>query len=123
MAVAILSTVTAMALFGMSSVFGAGQLAADQRNAQQLCQTHAAARAAGVEFRSATPEGLLEELSAGVRGQGVWSAAEFRFHVDPDNRRAVVRRCEYDAATGTLTLRGSGPDASRRLKEQLSSDN
>jgi prepilin-type N-terminal cleavage/methylation domain-containing protein len=104
-AIAILSTVAAIAVVAMSSSISVSQEAVEFRNAQQLCDTHAAAKSAGAAFHSSTPQGLLEELGMGIRGQGPWAMTEFRLHIAPDKREAVLDRCRFDPVTGMLTVR------------------
>jgi prepilin-type N-terminal cleavage/methylation domain-containing protein len=104
-ALAILSTVAAIAVVAMSNPLSVSQEAVEFRNARQLCETHAAAKAAGAEFHSSTPEGLLEELDAGIRGQGPWEMTEFRLRIRPEHREAVLGHCRFDPVTKTLSVR------------------
>jgi prepilin-type N-terminal cleavage/methylation domain-containing protein len=105
MTIAVLSTLAAVAVVSLSGFVEAGREAATLRNAQQLCQLHAAALAAGVEFQNASAQGILEELMEGRRGRGQFAASEFRLPMDEDQKRPVLRLCLYDAASGTLRLR------------------
>ncbi len=104
-AIAILSTIAAMAVFALSSPLAASREAVEFRNATQFCDTHMAARAAGAEFQSTTIEGLLDELADGIYGKGAWAQTEFRLNIAPGDRLAVLRRCQYDAGTGSYVVR------------------
>lgn len=105
MAIAVISTLAAVAIVSLSGFMEAGREAATLRNAQQLCQLHSAAVAAGVEFRNASAQGILEDLVEGRRGRGQFAGSEFRLPLDEDLKRPVLRLCLYDAASGTLCLR------------------
>jgi prepilin-type N-terminal cleavage/methylation domain-containing protein len=105
MALGVISMLAAVALFNLTNIMGAGKEAATQRNAQQFCDTYAAARAAGAEFKCAGASGILDELIAGKRGQGQFSTSEFRLPLAHDDRRAVLKMCTYDAMTGNINLR------------------
>jgi len=105
MSIAVISTLAAVAIVNLSSLTDAGREAATLRNAQQFCQLHAAALAAGVEFRNASAQGILEELMEGRRGRGQFAASEFRLPMVEDQKRLVLRLCLYDPVSGRLRLR------------------
>ena len=105
MALAVISMLAAMVIFNLSDVTTAGKQAASLRNAQELCEIHAAARAAGVQFRAVTDDGILDELIEGRKGQGVFATSEFRLPLGQKEKQAVLKQCAYDARTGILSLR------------------
>ena len=105
MALAVVSMLAAVAIFNLSSIVGAGKESAALRNAQQFCETYAAARAAGAEFKCAGAAGILDELIAGKKGQGQFSTSVFRLPLDRDDRRGVLKMCTYDPTTGSISLR------------------
>ena len=108
MTVAVLTTLAAVAMLNLSGVVEAGREAADLRNAQQYCQIHAAARAAGVKFTAASQAGILDELIEGRRGVGVLATSEFRFPLGLSEKHAVLRLIAYDPVNGTIELRSNG---------------
>ena len=105
MALAIISMIAAVAIFNLSGVVDAGRQAASLRNAQQFCQTYAAAKAAGAQFSTAAAAGILDELIQGKKGRGQFAASEFRLPVADEEKTALLKLCEFDPMTGNIELR------------------
>ena len=105
MAMAVISTLAAVAIFNFSSIVDQGRDASAMRNAQQFRDTYAAAKAAGAKFSTANVTGILEELIAGKKGNGLFASSEFRLPVDHRDKKAILKLCEYDAVSGLIALR------------------
>jgi prepilin-type N-terminal cleavage/methylation domain-containing protein len=105
MALAVISMLAAVAIFNLTNVMDAGKDAAATRNAHQFCHLYAAAKASGVQFFSNGAAGILDELTEGKRGRGGFSTTEFRLPLDESEKQAVLKRCDYDALTGTVLLK------------------
>lgn len=103
MAVAVISMITAMALFGMTSFMDGSKESVTRKNAQSFAQMVAAARAVGIEFKLNTKEGILAELVQGIQGKGAFADITFRLNLGDGERAGVLRVCTLDA-TGHIRI-------------------
>jgi prepilin-type N-terminal cleavage/methylation domain-containing protein len=103
MAVAIISMIAAMAVFGLSGLTDRSKETVVRRNAQSFAQMVANARAAGVEFRATTMEGIMAELAEGRNGAGVFSDTKFSLSIAVDARAEVLRICTLEP-TGLIRV-------------------
>jgi prepilin-type N-terminal cleavage/methylation domain-containing protein len=106
--VALLSCLAAVAIFSLSDVTGASTVAKSRRNAQSFCQTYASARAAGADFRSATKEGILDELIEGKAGRGAFRTSRFQFPIAVQEKAALLEFCKFEPGSGMLLFHYQG---------------
>ncbi len=104
-AMAIISMLSAVAMFGLSDVNGAARTAKSKRNAQSICSLFQSARSVGVNFNSDTKEGILEELIKGKSGKGALSTSVFQLSLEGEEKASALAYCKFDMASNALLFR------------------
>jgi hypothetical protein len=92
-AVAVIGILAAMAVFQISRVRAAAEIAKDQKNAQQIVSMYHSARAMGVNFDGANKKATIANVIAGgVVRRGVFEGTFFglpQLSVDEQDRAAI----------------------------------
>ena len=103
-AMAIISMLSAVAMFSLSDVNGAARSAKSKRNAQSICSLFQSARSVGVEFNSTSKEGILDELIKGKSGKGALSTSVFQLSLDSEERASALAFCMFDPASKAMVF-------------------
>ncbi len=106
--VAIIGTLTGIAVPALSNTNSTAKEATAKRNAQNACSIHASARSVGAEFDSETKAGILDEL---IEGRSGVDLAGSHFKMSPltaDEKTAALAYCSFDTGTRSLTYHEDG---------------
>ena len=107
-ALAIISMLSAVALFSLSDVNGAARTAKSKHNAQSICSVFQSAKSVGVKFDSDTKEGILEELIKGRKGSGALSTSVFQLSLEGEEKASALAYCAFDAESKALLYKPLG---------------
>ena len=104
-ALAVLSTIAALAIFNMSSSLENSKVTKSWSQAKSICQLYQSARCMGAKFTSKTKEGILEELITGKRGSGPFVTSVFQLELGGEEKAAALAYCLFDHEADTLFFR------------------